>query len=37
VAGARELLDSIVKALPPGQLATVAQNQIAALKAKPGK
>ena len=37
VAGARELLGAVVKALPPGQLATVAQNQIAALKAKPGK
>ena len=37
VAGARELLGSVVKAVPPGQLATVAQNQIAALKAKPGK
>lgn len=36
-AGARELLAAVVKALPPGQLATVAQNQIAALKAKPGK
>ncbi len=36
-AGARELLDSIVTALPPGPLATVAQTQIAALKAKPGK
>ncbi len=35
--GARELLDSVVKAQPPGQLATVAQEQIAALKAKPGK
>jgi len=37
VAGARELLGSVVKALPPSQLASVAQNQIAALKAKPGK
>ena len=37
VAGARELLGAVVKALPPGQLATVAQTQIAALKAKPGK
>ena len=35
VTGARELLDSVVKALPPGQLATVAQKQIAALGAKP--
>ena len=37
VAAARELLESVVKALPPGQLAKVAQNQIAALTAKPGK
>jgi hypothetical protein len=37
VAGARELLGAVVKALPPGPLATVAQTQIAALKAKPGK
>jgi HEAT repeat protein len=34
---ARELLDSVVKAQPPGQLANVAQEQIAVLKAKPGK
>ena len=35
VTGARELLDSVVKALPPGQLATVAKNQITVLGAKP--
>ncbi|MSU25296.1 MAG: hypothetical protein EXS32_15940 [Opitutus sp.] len=34
---ARELLDSVVRALPPGHLATVAQNQAAALGAKPAK
>lgn len=32
---ARELLESIVRALPPGQLPTVAQNQAATLGAKP--
>lgn len=37
VAGARDLLDSVVKALPPGQLATVAKNQAMALSAKAGK
>ena len=37
VSGARELLDSVVKALPLSQLATVAKNQAAALGAKPGK
>lgn len=36
-ADAREVLDAVVKAQPPGQLATVAQEQIAVLKAKPGK
>ena len=35
VTGARELLESVVKALPPGQLATVAKNQITLLGAKP--
>ena len=35
VTGARELLDSVVKALPPGQLATVAKNQITVLGTKP--
>jgi HEAT repeat protein len=34
---ARDVLDSVVKAKPPGQLANVAQEQIAMLKAKPGK
>jgi HEAT repeat protein len=35
VTGARELLESVVKALPPGQLATVAKNQITVLGGKP--
>ena len=35
VAAARELLESVVKALPPGQLATVAKNQITVLGTKP--
>lgn len=34
---ARAVLDSVVKAKPSGQLANVAQEQIAALKAKAGK
>ncbi len=34
---ARELLESVAKALPTSHLAKVAQNQLAALKAKPGK
>jgi HEAT repeat protein len=34
---ARELLESVAKALPKSHLAKVAQNQIAALKKKPGK
>ena len=37
VAGARELLDAVVRARPSGQLATVAENQLAALKARPAK
>jgi len=35
--GARELLEAVVRALPPGQLATAAQNQAVALGAKPAK
>jgi TolA-binding protein len=34
---ARELLESVAKALPTSHLAKVAQEQIAALKKKPGK
>lgn len=34
---ARDLLESVVKALPPGQLATVAKNQIDGMTVKPGK
>lgn len=37
VSVARDLLESVAKALPTSHLAKVAQNQIAALKAKPGK
>jgi HEAT repeat protein len=32
-AAARELLESVVRAIPPGHVATAAQNQIAALRA----
>jgi HEAT repeat protein len=34
---ARDLLESVVKALPPGQLATVAKNQIDGMTVQPGK
>ena len=35
-AAARGLLESVVRSLPPGHLATVAQNQLTSLRAKPG-
>jgi HEAT repeat protein len=37
VVAARELLDSAVRSLPDGHLRSVAQNQLAALKAGPGR